>query len=129
MVLRPGEQRQIRFDYELPVSVVESRGTYRLYIQKQSGTLAIPIRVRVRLPWETSVLSSESNLGKPSVADVVAYDSDLTVDRYLKLALQFPMIGVESLISNWTWMWIPTLGLILIVVGLYLRRTAHPPGR
>lgn len=47
LVLKPGEAQEVTFRYRLPASVVAG-GDYRLYVQKQSGTWGIPLRVVVR---------------------------------------------------------------------------------
>ncbi len=47
LVLKPGETREVAFRYRLPMSVMAG-GTYRLYVQKQSGTWGTPLRVVVR---------------------------------------------------------------------------------
>jgi len=45
-VMAPGEEREIILSYDLPPEVV-ARGTYRLRVQKQPGTGALPLRVQV----------------------------------------------------------------------------------
>jgi len=47
MVLKPGETREVTFRYRLPAGVTAG-GAYRLYVQKQSGTWAIPLRVVIK---------------------------------------------------------------------------------
>ena len=43
LVVAPGEERQLTFRYELPEQV--SAGVYRLLVQKQAGTAALPVTV------------------------------------------------------------------------------------
>jgi hypothetical protein len=56
MVITPtNASTEVEFEYSLPVNVLtqgENRGewTYRLYVQKQPGTLAHPIKLTLRLP-------------------------------------------------------------------------------
>ncbi|MDH7487794.1 MAG: DUF4012 domain-containing protein [Anaerolineae bacterium] len=45
-VLAPGEEREITLSYDLPPQVTAGR-VYRLRVQKQPGTLALPLRVQV----------------------------------------------------------------------------------
>jgi hypothetical protein len=52
-VLLPGEGREVRLAWALPAGAVVQEGEgwrYRLLVQKQSGTPAIPLRVEVTLP-------------------------------------------------------------------------------
>jgi hypothetical protein len=64
MVLKPGETREVAFRYRLP-AVVISNGQYRLYVQKQSGTWGIPLRVVI----------------KGAGGKVSEFQTDLTEDR------------------------------------------------
>jgi len=52
-VLAPGEEREITLSYDLPPDVVTG-GTYRLRVQKQPGTGALPLRVQVSGAAEAS---------------------------------------------------------------------------
>jgi len=45
-VMAPGEEREITLSYDLPPEVVAG-GTYRLRVQKQPGTAALPLRLQV----------------------------------------------------------------------------------
>ena len=45
-VIAPGEEREIKLSYDLPSAVVAD-GVYRLRVQKQPGTGALPLRVQV----------------------------------------------------------------------------------
>ncbi|MDH7486279.1 MAG: DUF4012 domain-containing protein [Anaerolineae bacterium] len=46
LVMAPGEEREVTLSYELPATVMTD-GTYRLRMQKQPGTGALPLRVQV----------------------------------------------------------------------------------
>lgn len=46
LVMAPGEEREITLSYELPATVMADK-TYRLRVQKQPGTGALPLRVQV----------------------------------------------------------------------------------
>jgi hypothetical protein len=52
--LAPGQERTLVFDYDLPAGVLERRADgqvrYRLRVQKQPGTGAVPLAVEVGLP-------------------------------------------------------------------------------
>ncbi|MCG2770066.1 MAG: DUF4012 domain-containing protein [Anaerolineae bacterium] len=89
-VLAPGEERQITFRYRLPGTVLaddESLDTcYRLLVQKQPGTIAIPLQVRIELPPRTKVVDADpqpTDLGPGTVG----YTASLQVDRSFQLTL------------------------------------------
>jgi hypothetical protein len=84
--LAPGAERTLTFDYQLPTCVLEHRSDslirYRLRIQKQPGTEAVPLRVEITLPpgaelvWVTpaDLLSSSgmsSNLRTDRIVEIV----------------------------------------------------------
>ncbi|RLC78068.1 MAG: hypothetical protein DRI61_10440 [Chloroflexi bacterium] len=61
-LLPRGEQREQSFRYRLPQAVIrwkEGAFTYSLKIQKQPGTLSIPVEVRVILPSGATLLKAE----------------------------------------------------------------------
>jgi len=68
MVLPPGESLEVVFRYRLPERVADSE-SYQLYVQKQSGTWALPIHVEI---WD-----GERLLG--------VFQTDLTTDRVFTL--------------------------------------------
>ena len=52
-VVAPQQTKTVRFDYLLPAGVVEREGktlTYRLLVQKQAGTAAMPVQMTLTLP-------------------------------------------------------------------------------
>jgi len=53
LVLAPGEEREITLSYDLPPQVTAGQ-VYRLRVQKQPGTLALPLRVQVSGVTEAS---------------------------------------------------------------------------
>jgi hypothetical protein len=89
-VVAPGEYREMVYQYELPSRVLaerESALAYRLLVQKQAGTLALPLRVEVQLPPGSTVLSTSPEAS--SVADgLVAFSSDLRVDREFEVVFR-----------------------------------------
>jgi hypothetical protein len=71
MILKPGETHDVTFRYRLPETVV-SDGTYRLYVQKQSGTWAIPLTVVVQ----------------DTRGALASFQTDLTTDHEFVVPLQ-----------------------------------------
>jgi len=89
-VVPPGEEREIVFGYELPPDVLEREGSstrYRLLIQKQPGTAAIPLQVTVTLPEGSEVLSTQPEASL--VLDgAVVFETNLLVDRELEVVFR-----------------------------------------
>jgi hypothetical protein len=82
-VVAPGERREMVFEYEQPSSVLvaeEQSETYRLLVQKQPGTLAVPLRVEVELPSGSSVISVTPEARSLANGHVV-FETDLRQDR------------------------------------------------
>jgi len=85
LMLRPGEHRELLIKYSLPVDTIRD-DTYRLYVQKQSGTDCIPLRIQVALPRARK--AHYEGLEPDELApDVATYHSDLLVDRDLVIRL------------------------------------------
>jgi hypothetical protein len=87
LLLRPHQALQTRFAYALPPQVVQARGgshEYSLVVQKQPGTLAVPLRVRIMLPPRAKLMTSDP---APTANDgaEVTYALALKTDRALKL--------------------------------------------
>ncbi len=90
--LPKGESKEISFSYVAPsvVTTIPASREYRLFIQKQPGTSAIPLRVRVEPPEGTRVLSVEmdgsaegASIGRSTGGDAVEISTDLSQDREL----------------------------------------------
>jgi hypothetical protein len=83
-VVPAGESQTVRFTYRIPDLGGEE---YRLLVQKQAGTDAVPVRVRIALPPDATVLSAEP---KPQSVQqgVVSYELGLRRDRTLVLKLR-----------------------------------------
>lgn len=94
-VLEPGAQRTVRLGWGLPARVIrQEAGTwnYQLLVQKQSGTPAIPMRVRVSLPPDSVLVDADP---KPfSVqADAVILDLLLGTDQSIKIVFKDSSLG------------------------------------
>ncbi|HFD38842.1 MAG TPA: DUF4012 domain-containing protein [Anaerolineae bacterium] len=76
--LAPQSEQVLTFDYQLPGSVLEQGEDgvmiYRLYVQKQPGTEAVPLQVEITLPPDAELIKSIP-------ADLAAWTTDLRVDR------------------------------------------------
>ncbi len=83
-VVPAAESKTLRFTYQLPDW---GREEYRLLVQKQAGTDAVPLGVRIVLPEGAEVLSTE-----PQPTDkqpgVLWYDLNLRRDRTLLVKLR-----------------------------------------
>ena len=82
-VLEPGEQREVRLTWKLPpgtVDVDEDQVHYRLLVQKQSGTPAIPMTLTVTEPSGYRILSSSPEPAKVS-GDLVSFSLTLVTDQ------------------------------------------------
>jgi len=90
-VLAPGEERQITFRYRLPGTVLaddESLDTcYRLLVQKQPGTIATPLQLRIELPPGMAVANADPQ-PTDSIPGTVGYTDSLQVDRPFHLTLE-----------------------------------------
>lgn len=87
-VVPPGGRKEITFEYRLP-KAAEGEHTlrYSLLVQKQSGTAAIPLRVRVVLPPGIQVLAVRPQPAKIG-AQEVEFEADLSVDRLFEVELR-----------------------------------------
>jgi hypothetical protein len=86
MVVPPRESREVRLTYQQP-EVVQARAglrQYSLLIQKQPGTLGVPVSVRIELPASANLLTADP---APSAADgsILRYDFALTTARELQV--------------------------------------------
>jgi len=92
LLLRPGEALETHFEYALPPTALSDVGDARAYtlaIQKQPGTNAIPVHVRILLPPGAAVITSDpppSSLHTTSVE----YSLLLERDRSLKVSWTTP---------------------------------------
>jgi hypothetical protein len=91
-VLPHDEEIETRFVYLLPESVlerVEGGWRYRLQVQKQAGTVAVPLRVSLALPPGSVVRSVEfSGDDAGSETDSLVFDVVLAQDRFFEIHFQ-----------------------------------------
>jgi len=84
--LAPMEERQLVWEYRLPPTVVErsADGTYRygLRVQKQAGTVDVPLTVEIRLPPGAELVAG------PSVVE-----TDLRLDREFLVVFRIEEAG------------------------------------
>lgn len=91
MVVPPGEHLQTRFDLYLPQYVLEqdrqaSTWTYRLTVQKQPGTLAVPFSLRLLLPAGMQISVSSHELQLKDGCWILETDLRQDLDFYLIIA-------------------------------------------
>jgi len=84
MVVPAAQSRTVRFTYRLPAM---DPGAYRLLVQKQAGTDAVPLTVRLVLPADVGLLSAEP---QPASHDgqVLSFDLSLRRDRSVAVRLR-----------------------------------------
>ena len=87
-VVEYGQRLQARFEYNLPVVVTSEGGHWRytLVLQKQSGTDALPVKVRLTLPpgahWLPGRISPRPTLQSGTSLE---FDVSLDVDRQVQV--------------------------------------------
>jgi hypothetical protein len=89
-VVAPAERREMVFQCRLPSSVLESddsRRTYRLLAQKQPGTQAVALRVEVKLPAGSTLVSFSPEASTLSDGKVV-FQTDLREDREFEVTFR-----------------------------------------
>jgi hypothetical protein len=87
LLLRPGETLETRFEYDLPATVLralDQEFEYALTVQKQPGTHATPVRVRLRLPGGTRIVSSDP-LPAARTGSMLEYALTLERDRVVRV--------------------------------------------
>ena len=85
--LAPGEQRDVRLAWQLAPGAIERNGDqvrYRLLVQKQSGTPAIPLRLMVTAPAGTRMLSSTPEPAEIA-GDELRYSLSLATDQQIDI--------------------------------------------
>lgn len=89
--LQPGEEKEIAFEYQLPKEAFLSRQrpTYLLDVQKQPGTLSIPLRVTVTLPRGWTVVRARPAPTRLAEGKI-EFQGALTTDQSFQLVLTPP---------------------------------------
>jgi hypothetical protein len=85
--LAPGQQREVNLAWQLAPGAVEKEGDrlrYRLLVQKQSGTPAIPLRLVVTLPSGCRVLASTPEPAEIT-GDEMIYSLPLATDQQIEI--------------------------------------------
>ena len=85
--LAPGQQREVRLAWQLAPGAVEIDGDrvrYRLLVQKQSGTPAIPLSFVVTMPSGFRVLSSAPEPAEIA-GDEMSYSLSLATDQQIEI--------------------------------------------
>jgi hypothetical protein len=86
LVVAPGQQQEIGFQYDLPFEIVREEGgsRYQLLIQKQPGTLAVPVHLAVTLPASARLTATQPQ--PTQVLDnVVEFETVLSTDQHFEL--------------------------------------------
>jgi hypothetical protein len=90
-VVPGGESVNTTFQFGLPASIVQSgisQSIYHLLVQKQPGTLAEPITIRVHLPNNDSVISAPK--GAIVQGQNVLYQTNLQTDLEFEVVYHIP---------------------------------------
>jgi hypothetical protein len=88
-VLPPSQTQTRSFTWTLPEDVVQwtdDEGVYTLHVQKQPGTRAYPLTVRIRLPEEHELVSAEP---QPTLAEKGWVVYQISLDRDQRFVLKF----------------------------------------
>jgi hypothetical protein len=88
-VVPPGEEREIAFQYELPSDTLQREGStarYTLLVQKQPGTLSVPLHVTVSLPPGSEAMSAQPSATSLTYLEA-EFETDLRVDREFEVVL------------------------------------------
>ena len=92
LVVPKGKTLETDFQWSLPSAVIEvdpasNARTYRLTVQKQAGTEATPITLRVHLPHGSKV-TSVSPQGFVQAGDNIQFTMKLTTDINIEIQFQ-----------------------------------------
>jgi hypothetical protein len=92
LVVPGGQSLQTAFEFSLPPAVVsheaDGRFTYRLKVQKQPGTLANPLTIRLQLPPD-AILDTTS-LAANLQGETLFIQTSLRTDVYLEVVFHLP---------------------------------------
>lgn len=92
LVVPGGQTLETGFEFALPVLVVSQdesgNFTYRLKVQKQPGTLANPLTIRVHLPRGSTL--AKTNLPANLQGSALLVETSLRTDVYLEVTFRVP---------------------------------------
>jgi hypothetical protein len=91
-LLRPSEALETRFEYELPQRVLRRTGReveYSLLVQKQPGTQALPLAVRLTLPEGAVLVRAEPQPAEAASPGLV-YGLSLLTDQAVRATVRLP---------------------------------------
>jgi hypothetical protein len=93
LVVKGGASLSTSFEFGLPPGVVafedsSGRYTYRLKVQKQPGTLAIPLTLRIHLPNRAALISAPG--GAFTQDNSLLVEADLRTDLELEIVFRLP---------------------------------------
>lgn len=86
-VVAPGQRQEIGFQYDLPFETLQGEGDsrYQLLIQKQPGTLAVPVHLSVALPARARLIITRPQPTRVQ-DNIVAFETALSTDQYFEIA-------------------------------------------
>jgi hypothetical protein len=93
LLLRPGETLATRFEYILPRGTLQFQGntcTYSLVVQKQPGTAATPLQVRILLPSGAVIKHSDP---EPDATQDLGLEYALTLETDQAISISFEAPG------------------------------------
>ena len=90
--LAPGEARSVAFHYRLPPGVLERTPgglvRYRLRVQKQPGTEAVPLELELRLPAGGELVAATPAGALSTNGDILSAAMDLRHDREISIVFR-----------------------------------------
>lgn len=115
-VLPAGQEGRLSFTYELPAAVRPS-DEYNLLVQKQPGTVAVPLRVRVEAEGQRSIsglIHGSRQAAAPTIwqeSGAVEYRGSLRTDQHLRVTVVEERGGRQW--GDWR-LWVALGGVILL---------------
>jgi len=85
-VVAPGQRQEISFQYDLPLGTLqeEGGGRYQLLVQKQPGTLAVPVHLAVTLPARARLIAARPRATRVLI-NVAEFETVLSTDQRFEL--------------------------------------------
>jgi hypothetical protein len=85
--LPPGQQREVGMSWQLPAGILQREAgswRYRLLVQKQSGTPAIPLQVTVTVPPGANIVGTRP-VPTSVQGETLAFDLSLAMDQVVEV--------------------------------------------